>query len=287
MSSIILYHHFGLGDHIVCNGMVREYCKKYKKVAIFSLPKNYASVSFMYRDLSNIQILQGDEEFAKNFLLSNTFNSNNKYGYVKTIGFQYLNENSNLTFEKQFYKIAEIDFVKKWESFYVKRNFEKENIFYKKYAPSEKYIFYHDDIKRNYQIETKKISKKYKIFTPNENLTENIFDYCTIIENAEEIHVIDSSFMFLIDCLKYDNPLQKLYIHRYARENKKWKLPTLRKKWNVLILTTKQTERNGYISKLLDKFEILFLNHRIFKRITRKIYRTMGWRTRSQKRGSI
>jgi hypothetical protein len=65
-------------------------------------------------------------------------------------------------------------------------------------------------------------------------LTDNLFDFCDVIEKAEEIHVIDSSFMFLIDCLPYEAPNQKLFVHRYARPNAAWNLPILKKPWVIL-----------------------------------------------------
>lgn len=239
MSSIILYHHLGLGDHIICHGIVREYCKKYEKVAIFSKPHNYASVSFMFSDLKNLTILKGDDVFAKKFIFLNKFKLwRFRYNKIKIVGFKFLNNKSNLTFEQQFYKIADVDFAKKWENFYIPRNLEKELDFLKKVTPSNGYVFVHEDNARNYTINREKIGSKFPIFTPQTKFTNNIFDYCTIIEKATEIHVIDSSFMFLIDCLQYENPEQKIFVHRYARRFRKveddWTLPILKKNWNII-----------------------------------------------------
>jgi hypothetical protein len=234
MSNILLCHHRRLGDHIICHGIVREYCKKYKKVAIFSLPHNFPSVSFMYRDLKNLTIIKGNDAFVKRFIFLNTFKFGKfKYNQIKLVGFQYLNQYSGVPFEKQFYQIAGVDFAKKWESFFVERDLERERALFKQASLKKDYVFLHEDVRRNFIIYREKIKKNYAIFTPDKKLTENIFDYCTIIEKAKEIHVIDSSFMFLIDCLNYENPDQKLYVHRYARENDAWLLPVLKKNWHI------------------------------------------------------
>lgn len=125
-SSILLYHHLGLGDHIICNGIVREYCKKYNRVAIFSKPHNYTSVAFMFRDLSNLTVIKGDDKFAKKFILLNKFGlARPKCNYVKVIGHEFLERNPNSSFDKEFYQIAEIDFAKKWDSFFVRRERER------------------------------------------------------------------------------------------------------------------------------------------------------------------
>ncbi len=239
MSSILLYLPIGIGDHLRYHGIVREYCKKYKRVAIFSVPRFYSSVSFMYRDIENLTIINGSYSggeyvFAKKFIFLNKFKFGKyKYDLVKILENKYLDRYSGVTLEEQLYRLAGVDFAKKWDSFFVKRDYEREKKI-KRFAPKGDFVFFHEDISRNHLINKEKINKKYEIFTPNENLTNNIFDYCTIIEKAKEIHVIDSSFMFLIDCLKYENNDQKLFIHRYARENDEYLLPVLKKKWSII-----------------------------------------------------
>lgn len=127
ISSILLYHHLGLGDHIICNGLVREYCKNYDRVAIFSKPHNYASVSFMYRDLPNLTVTQGDDEFAKKCIFLNKFKlSKYKYEFIKLIGHKFLKKDFNSSFDKEFYEIAGVDFKKKWDNFHVTRDFASE-----------------------------------------------------------------------------------------------------------------------------------------------------------------
>ncbi len=281
MSSLLIYHHLGLGDHIMCHGIVREYSKKYEKVSLLCLPHNLVSVAFMYRDLKNLTVIKGDEEFIKNYLSQKS----SRFDEVKVIGFQNLDRNSGVSLEKQFYQMAGIPLAKKWDSFFVERDMEKEKLTFEQARLPDEYAFLHEDTERNYRIDRKKIDGKFRVFAPSEKLTENVFDYCTIIEKAKEIHVIDSSFMFLIDCLKYENLEQKLFVHRYARENEAWKLPILKKNWHIITLGNGKS-KGGSISTLLDKTETLFLAHPLFKRATRKIYRTLGWRTRSQKRGN-
>jgi len=284
MSSIFLHMHLGLGDHIICHGIVREYCKKYDRVGIFCHPHNYQSVSFMYRDLKNLEIMQGSEKDAREFARQGGRGNKHAFDEMKIVGFENLDGNSGELFEKQFYRLAGVDFSKKWDSFFVERDREREEVLWEKVAPRGEYVFLHEDSPRNYRIERRMIDSRYPIVTANPKTASNAFDYCTVIERAKEIHVIDSSFMFLVDCLSYRNPDQKLYVHRYARENTAWKLPVLKKDWEILTLASTE---NGRFSTFLDSVEGLFLHYPPFKRVTRKIYRTLGWRTRAQKRGSI
>ncbi len=232
MTKTILLHHLGLGDHFICNGMVREYCKKRDRVAIFSLPRNYASVSFMFRDVPNLEIIPGDEAFALLFIFLNKFRR--KYHEVKNVGLPHLDIFDSEPMEKQFYRLAGIDFAKKWESFHVERDRAREQALFDKIKPEGDYIFLHEDAARGLVIDRKKIPEQYTVVSPASGITDNIFDFCTVIERAREIHLIDSSFMYLVDLLPYTNPGQKIVIHRYARPNPIWSLPVLKKNWEII-----------------------------------------------------
>lgn len=273
MSSVLIYHHLGLGDHFMCHGIVREYCKKYDRVALFCYPHNYPTVSFMYRDLSNLTIIKSDDASAKRLIEENSSQPPEaQYDEIKIIGFQNLNRTDGIPLEWQFYKIAGIPFEKKWSSFFIKRDFNREQTLFEKVAPKEEYLFVHEDIPRKYEIKRELLNENCAIFTPRKEFTDNLIDYCTIIEKAKEVHVIDSSFMFLIDCLPYHNPDQKLFIHRYARENNEWQLPILKKDWYIL------TSNNTDNEPIKDFLRWLHNSKTpIFKRITRKIFRVMGW----------
>ncbi len=242
-SSLLIYLPIGLGDHLRYHGIVREYCKKYGRVGIFSVPRFYPSVSFMYRDIKNLTIIKGaykkgEYTFAKKFIFLNKLKIGKyRYDEIKILQNNSLKKDSEITFEEQIYRLAGIDFSKKWSSFFVARDLSREREIFKQFAPKGDYVFVHEDAYRNMTINRDKINKNYAIFPSNEKMIDNIFDYCTIIEKAKEVHVIDSSFMFLVDCLRYKNKDQKLFIHRYSRENDEYLLPVLRKKWDILTST--------------------------------------------------
>lgn len=231
-TSILLDFHRGLGDEIVCNGLVREYCKKYKTVGILCLERNCASVSFMYRDLANLRIhkirshAHGDWFRRLNPLRF----GENRYDEVRYIG--NYNAESGVRNERQVYAKFGVPIEKKWESFFVERDTEREEALFKKVALPSSYIFIHDY--SPYLVDPARISSTLPVFRPDKSLTDNIFDYCTVIERADELHVIDSSFMNLIECLPYTNHTQRLYLHRYARNTEGCNTPVLSKPWNML-----------------------------------------------------
>ena len=230
--SILLDFHRGLGDEIICNGLVREYCKTYGTVGILCLERNYPSVSFMYRDLTNLRIhvirshTQGDR-----FRLLNPFRfGRNRYDEVRFIGNYDLE--SGIRNERQVYARFDIPIEKKRESFFVERDLEREEALFRKAELPSSYIFIHDYAP--YLIDQMRIQSTLPAFRPDKRFTDNVFDYCTVIERAAELHVIDSSFMNLIECLPYTNPSQRLYLHRYARNTEGCNTPVLKKPWVTL-----------------------------------------------------
>jgi len=205
---INVYHHLGLGDHIICNGMVRHFCSNYDKVNLFCYYYNLKNVSYMYRDLKNLTLIpiSSDGEIDTHPL--------------KKIGFDLLyNYVPQVSVDVAFYKIAELDFSYRFEKFYFQRDLEKESILVEKLNPNgEKYIFIHDAPDRGFNMDMNKISTKYKIIKNDPNFM--VFDYLTLIEKAEEVHFMQSSFKELICSYKLDKPV--LYQHNYIRQYDSW-----------------------------------------------------------------
>lgn len=207
-----IYHHLGLGDHIICNGMIRHYCKLYDNIILFSYSHNLSNVRYMYRDLKNLEIF----DFKKEDDLIQYVIKNNLQSHIIKIGFErlssYLNE---MTFDKAFYKMMGFDFMVRFDNFYYQRDIEKENLVCKTLNPNnEKYIFIIDDPQRGFNIDMNKVPKKYKIIKNDYNFM--MFDYIKLLENAEEIHTMQTGFLDLINSYKMNTP--KIYRHTYVRQ---------------------------------------------------------------------
>jgi hypothetical protein len=227
----------------------------------------------MYRDLRNLTIIKYENSDAHQFITQDISKLNKlKYDEIKVIGFKNLDKKSGVPLEMQFYQLAGIPFNKKWDSFFIKRDHEIEDKLFKKIAPRGDYAFIHEDASRGFGINKDLIDKNCALLIAENSFTDNIIDYCTVIEKAKEIHVIDSSFMFLIDFLPYNNPDQKLFVHRYARENHEWLLPVLKKDWNIII------DRDNKKRTAKEILRILLGNkNTLLRKIVRRIFRKMKW----------
>lgn len=212
MSLKYIYHHLGLGDHIICNGMVRYFCKKYDNIVLFCYTYYYDNVSYMYRDLSNLEIFNFDvEEDAIRFVENNKTVKNN----IIKPGFENLDSClDRMTFDEAFYHLAGLDFQIRFDEFYFERDIEKEDEVCKTLNPDdEKYIFVLDDPKRGYNIDMGKVTDEYKVIRNDYQF--KMFDYIKILENAEEIHMMQTGFLDMVNSYKMDKP--KIYRHNYVR----------------------------------------------------------------------
>lgn len=229
MKSIYIHHHLGLGDHIMCNAIIRHFAKLYDRIYLFVFTRYINDVSYMFRDLKNIKYLTIDNtEYNAQFIVVNSYRTlNPNIDYLK-IGYEYLvnktktkiDQKDKLTAEQLFYKQVGLPWEKRYEDFYIERNIEEEEKVYKYYNPkNEPYVFIHQDPHRKRNINFKYIlNKNIKIIDFNGKITDphpfKFFDHMKLIENAEECHMIDSAFKCLADSFLKDK--RNMFFHRYT-----------------------------------------------------------------------
>ena len=54
---IILYHHLGLGDMIICNGLVNKLSGNFKKINLIIDKKFHKQANFLYRENPTVEIV--------------------------------------------------------------------------------------------------------------------------------------------------------------------------------------------------------------------------------------
>jgi hypothetical protein len=176
----------------------------------------------MYRDEPNIEVIPVQHDGFVYQHIQTTASPVNE-NYVIQVGFDnlwknYQNPNepfysTSENFDVRFYEIMGLSFDMRWTLYKTDRDLEKEKNFFKSLDIKEnEYIFVHDDDR--FQIDMSKIDSNLKVVKPTPGLTSNIFNYCYLIENANQVHTIESSFGLMIDSL---NLSSEHYLHRYIR----------------------------------------------------------------------
>lgn len=196
MDNIFVYHHLGLGDHIICHALVRHLYAQAPadaNINLFCKPHNHASVAFMYKDLNRLQIIKADDARARKLIPC--------FSTGVIIGHENYRPVPGKTFDETFFEQLSIPFSERWNSFHVARDLQREQDLFRRLDVKDKYAFVHDDPSRNLIIDRKHINSELRIVTPYDVKTDNIFDYMTIMEHAEEVHCMDSSFRLMFDSL--------------------------------------------------------------------------------------
>jgi len=210
MNIAYIYPHLGLGDQIICNGLVRHYAEIYDRIYLFCKEHYLKNVSTMYKDNPKIRFISMDDNSVKNFMAINPDNNYIVTGHTPEY-FKLLVDPE--TFDLLFYKMLGLDPNFKWNKFYYQRDLESEKKVYEAYKlkDGEDFIFIHESPERKVY---KNLNTKIRRIYPD-NMSLTIFDYLYIIEKAKEVHVMNSSFMNLIDCIQLRN--SGLFYHEYSR----------------------------------------------------------------------
>lgn len=218
MKEIFLWTHSGMGDMVNCNAIYRHFAKKYDKVHLFVKNRNLKNVRFMLRDVKNIDFINGDgdqDQYVEFYIMTH-------YGIpVLKIGFDYIKNRTDKKFVDLFYEQIGLPAEERFNGFYVERDLEAEEKLCKILNPeNEPYIFVHQDTARGHVMNLDHIKdKSLKIIQSNYKMDETkeflVFHYLKLIEEAQEVHVMESGISPMIDC--YFSDLKNAYLHKYMR----------------------------------------------------------------------
>lgn len=228
----------GLGDQLVLNGLYRYLALRYE-FCVIAIGNRYKSIlKDMLKDVKNIYVCGYRMEFWE----PNIYAHRN---LLKAAGFVTLSlgefglksfESSTNSLDENLYRQAQIPHEVRWSKFSYKRNPQKEKSLYNRLGCDlGPYIFLHEDSSRGYKIREDLLPSGINIIRPDPKLKGfSFFDYLGVMENALEIHSIESSFAILAEQMDLKN--QK-FAHRYARpevasNQKLWY--SFRSHWNIL-----------------------------------------------------
>jgi hypothetical protein len=211
MKSIFIYQHLGLGDHIVCNGIIRTILERENPDVLYMPVKecNLPSIIRMYEDEKRICLLPIDStanntEYASEYLFEEAVQSDKVYEIYSR---------GRPDWDKAFYDCAGLPFEKRWIETKFNRDRNREKFLESALeVDREPFVLVHDIYSINRA--NLKINSNLRIIKV-EQVSNCIFDWCGIIEKAEEIHCLDSSFIHLCQSMGV-----KGYFHNFRRRDR-------------------------------------------------------------------
>jgi hypothetical protein len=215
---------FRLGDILIQSAMVHHFSMIYDKV-YFPFDKSCIPMKWNLNFNDNVIIDEVDYPICEcsDRLIKDLNIDTSKVDVINMlVGFGQPNDELTTSFNrsrKRFdvYKYEKVGLTisDKWSKFRYRRDNKKEQELYEKLNIKKPYIFLHDGGSHGlYHIKKHLVPQNVNTLRPVEGITDNIFDYLKIIEEAEQVHCIDSSFSNLIDLIGIG---KKNYFHRYAR----------------------------------------------------------------------
>jgi hypothetical protein len=234
-NTIIIFPHQGLGDLLICNGIFREFAKKKIKVFVMVKKSSALQAGVMLQDISNIRLLIFVDQLELMIVHLINFLALLNFEVIRlgSYGSNFIPIGTRV--DQSFYDQAGLSLDLRWDNFIFARDRDKEQLLYSLLVKSQPYIFLHEDQKRDMVINRNLIDTQSPVVEPlpeGEGFT--IFDYLKIIENASEIHVIESSFAHLIESVGIRG---SKFAHRYARPlvmSDFRQTPTYRLDWHII-----------------------------------------------------
>lgn len=203
---VVLEPHLGLGDGIICLGLVRELSKRNPSIKFYyaCLHRCYQSLAWMFQDLDNVYLfaVEGGREARQ---LAGFLNA----AYLP-IGIQNVDVKR---FDAFFYEQHHLDFNLRWANGHVPPGPRSDQLFELLNPNLEPYILVcnRDSGLISYELDIPNLQGKKVISL--ESLTNNIFDWAKLVLNADEIHTIDSAFVHLVETLLESSPSKQLHYH--------------------------------------------------------------------------
>ncbi len=210
--------HLGLGDAVICSGLV-TFLSKSGKITVPCYEKNYQNIKSFFHNNANVvvRIVSGDEEIQT---IADSEPSIKLGCFIK----DRKEDKGHLQFSELFYSDANVPFEERHTSCPLPDN---------SYAVPQ--------VKTNADVLVCESGSagEFKVrqsFLNDKNIIRpsmefKLLAYAEVIKNAKEIHCIESSFLQLCEYLPTTG---KLFYHKYARPNSSDFSKVFKKDWQII-----------------------------------------------------
>lgn len=238
-----IVHMLGLGDHISYNGMIRRTLIDHELDGIYVGAWNHylPSVERMFSDDPRIKVVginSGSEYLHIRhyitsinptilYLLGHNILPGQPFEDLVKPGMGYYQiswDELKATYpygHRNYYSFMEIDWKHRFISCYYNRNLDVEQQILNQLNPNkEDYAFVQDDASRGHCFDENKLKEltgDLKIIYNNSSIS--IFDLTMVIQNAKQIHLMESSLRCLVESIPTEDT--KFYLHHYIRNTER------------------------------------------------------------------
>lgn len=214
MTPLYLDWNLGLGDAIICNGLVRALAESGRLIIVPAWPRNLESVANMFADLANVKVIfapNGDKRYTEKGIETLS---------IGIHGTPYEGSSSE-SFDQHFYRRAGLPWEYRYSKFKLPPNNPQRTV------PRYAFALIHGQASDGARIDPDRIDSDRLQIHVECHLDSPLAAWVDTIAAASSIHCLDSAFIHLVESVpSTDN----LFFHSYARPN----FFQLRKPWVVL-----------------------------------------------------
>ena len=212
MKSICIGHNTGIGDHIFMSGAVRYIAKEYDCTFILCLQDKLDHVEFLYRDNPKIvpKVMPNSRRCGEKHKSANAVYSRlkKKFDVEKLYAFEYNRKRwrqwheNKVSFVNMQYDTIGVPRDERFKSFHIQRDRRAEARLSDEAMPSWDYAFMCNRWSRG-SANVDSLETDLPPVIPYQK-TKLIFDWMGVIEKANEIYTVDTSFFHLIKSMRLE-----------------------------------------------------------------------------------
>jgi len=207
-----------LGDHFVHAGIINYYADRCNELHVPVKPHNYETVKTLFQENSHVIVFVLSENEEEDYIRRNNLGRINNYW---PMFFTEINNcRTSLMWEEQCYLHYEVPFRARYDNFRLPRHIAESNDLFNRLTSGKPYVLVHritglhpDGLPINIPLFRKMNNfSDLGIIEIKPGLTNNMMNFVKLIENAEEIHCVNSSFFCLVDSI-YKRTKMQLFFH--------------------------------------------------------------------------
>ena len=193
---VVMWHRAGLGDHLVAAGLVNYLSGIYSRVyVVCSNPANLETLKFLYRQLPTVEVIDFDTPSERQVYQL----AADKGARILTAMFDYVYHTWS-TCWVACYEEYSLPYSTRYSFWPAPGDGPRSDELYDQLVdPTRPYRVVHNSYSGGV-LETvlPDVGPEWQTILITPEVTSNLFDWCRILTNANQIHVVDSSVLHLL-----------------------------------------------------------------------------------------
>jgi hypothetical protein len=187
MTTIVVHHHLGIGDHFICNGLVNHLADQHELVHLACKRQYMPTVACLYSDQPRVDVFPVDDEHADVAAFAARVGAP-----LLRVGFEHCDPSR---FDRSFYDQLAIPFEYRFTKFRLPARIPGEDELFALLAPEGPYAVVHRE--KSYGPYRLRLGTTLPVLEIRGGRFDNLLTYRKLLERAAEIHCINSSVIHL------------------------------------------------------------------------------------------